>query len=71
MTEHIERGLNLTESLERIDPFKNLIIADNDFLNQIKERSPCSKCRKSRKFFCYTCYIPVDKLDGLLPNVEV
>lgn len=71
MTENIEAAFNLMKS-ERADPFEKLKISSNEFLQRIEERSPCPKCNKSRKFFCYTCYVPVisDK-DGVLPNVEV
>lgn len=55
----------------RDDPFVKLKISDNDFLNHVEDRSPCSKCRKSRKFFCYSCFVPVDGLASKLPNVEV
>ncbi|KAJ6637705.1 tRNA-uridine aminocarboxypropyltransferase 1 [Pseudolycoriella hygida] len=64
-----ENGFNSAAS--RVDPFKKLKIADNDFLNQIEGRSPCPECRKSRKFFCYSCYVPVERLNGALPNVEL
>lgn len=64
-----ETTLNLKPPL---DPFKELKISNNDILYQIEERSPCSKCKKSRKFFCYNCYLPVGVLaSGALPNVEV
>ncbi|XP_037028911.1 tRNA-uridine aminocarboxypropyltransferase 1 [Bradysia coprophila] len=64
-----ETELNGTAS--RDNPFAKLKILDNDFLNQIEDRFPCSKCRKSRKFFCYSCFVPVDRLANRLPNVEV
>lgn len=55
----------------RLNPFVNMNIESNGFLKDITERSPCSKCHKSRKFFCYTCYIPVTRLSQLIPNVKV
>lgn len=64
-----ETTITIKES--RTDPFEKLKISNNDILNQVEERSPCPKCRKSRKFFCYSCYVPVDRLAGILPNVEV
>ena len=51
-------------------PFVNLRIADNQVLNTIEGRSPCTKCTKSRKFFCYTCNIPVEALKSRLPIVH-
>lgn len=68
LIEMTETGFNETS---RVDPFSNLKISNNDILNEIDERSPCSKCRKSRKFFCYSCYVPVEKLADILPYVEV
>lgn len=59
------------ESSHRLNPFLNMKITNNSFLKEITERSPCSKCHKSRKFFCYTCYIPVPRLAELLPKVDV
>lgn len=40
-------------------------------LDDIKERTPCPKCKKSRKFFCYSCYIPVPSVRDILPRVSV
>lgn len=45
----------------RIDgaPFENLKISDSRILNTLEGRRKCELCYKSRKFFCYTCYVPV------------
>lgn len=40
-------------------------------LDDIKERTPCPKCKKSRKFFCYSCYIPVPSVRDILPRVSL
>ncbi|XP_029172787.1 DTW domain-containing protein 1 [Nylanderia fulva] len=40
-------------------PFKNLKISDSGILNTLEGRKTCELCCKSRKFFCYTCYVPV------------
>lgn len=60
-----------TETSRRPNPFENMKIQNNSFLKEINDRSPCTKCHKSRKFFCYTCYIPVARLTELLPKVIV
>lgn len=56
---------------ERRDPFEFMKITDNTFLSDIKGRSACPKCNKSRKFFCYTCYVPTATVGQLLPVVKV
>lgn len=56
---------------ERKYPFARVKIADNSILNTIEGRRPCSKCGKSRKFFCYTCYVPVLDLQKNLPYVKL
>lgn len=53
------------------DPFECMKIADNQFLNTIDGRSACPKCFKSRKFFCYSCYVPVKELASQLPKVKL
>jgi hypothetical protein len=40
-------------------------------LEDISERQLCTKCKKSRKYFCYNCYIPVHNLQGHVPKVKV
>lgn len=63
--------MNIQEYLSRDYPFNGMKISEKDDLKKVKERSPCSKCHKSRKYFCYSCYIPVDDLTGKLPNIKV
>jgi hypothetical protein len=53
------------------DPFKDLKIKNWMILDDISERQPCIKCKKSRKYFCYNCYIPVQSLQGHVPVVKV
>ncbi len=43
-------------------PFAGLRIADTEALNRQPGREPCPVCSRSRKFFCYTCYVPVASL---------
>ncbi|TDG48712.1 hypothetical protein AWZ03_004824 [Drosophila navojoa] len=52
-------------------PFINMRIADNSVLDTIEGRHSCRHCNRSRKFFCYNCYVPVGKLVNLLPVVEL
>ncbi|XP_018329283.1 DTW domain-containing protein 1 [Agrilus planipennis] len=54
-----------------ISPFDGMRISDNCFLKDMEGRQPCPKCYKSRKFFCYTCYVPIVKLEGRLPHVKL
>lgn len=63
--------MNVEEYLSRIYPFEGMKISNKDILQKVEERSPCSKCHKSRKYFCYSCFIPVDDLIGKLPNIKV
>lgn len=52
------------------EPFKYLKIDDASVLNTVKGREICSRCYKSRKFFCYTCCISVID-DKYIPQVKV
>lgn len=62
---------NKENDLGHRNPFEFMKICDNSFLNDIRGRSPCTKCKKSRKFFCYTCYLPTEEIAPLLPKVKV
>lgn len=53
------------------NPFSGFKIDDNSILDQLEGRHPCPKCGKSRKFFCYSCYVPIAELQGKLPAVKV
>ncbi|XP_044726656.1 tRNA-uridine aminocarboxypropyltransferase 1 isoform X2 [Chrysoperla carnea] len=61
----------LSQSLIDEDPFLYLKIEDTSILDSIDSRRPCTKCCKSRKYFCYTCYVPVQDLQGKLPVVKL
>lgn len=52
-------------------PFEGLQISDNSVLNELAGRHPCPNCGKSRKFFCYNCYVPIAELKGSIPQVKV
>lgn len=59
------------ESVEHRNPFEFMQIDNTEFLNTIDGRSACPKCSKSRKFFCYTCYVPVENVKARLPTVRL
>ncbi|XP_034189985.2 tRNA-uridine aminocarboxypropyltransferase 1 [Osmia lignaria lignaria] len=46
------------ESIDRA-PFRHLKITDAGILDTIEGRETCKRCCRSRKFFCYSCYLPV------------
>ncbi|KAJ8954345.1 hypothetical protein NQ318_011016 [Aromia moschata] len=50
-------------------PFEGIKIDDNSILDSLEGRHPCPKCGKSRKFYCYSCYVPIQELQGKLPKV--
>lgn len=49
-------------------PFEGLKMSNSDILDSLNSRSPCPRCGKSRMYFCYTCYIPVSRLEGRIPT---
>lgn len=53
------------------NPFDGFRIDDNSVLNELEGRHACPKCGKSRKFFCYTCYVPIAELAGKFPKLKV
>lgn len=52
-------------------PFVGMRISDHTILDTIEGRHNCRLCHRSRKFFCYNCYIPVGELADLLPQLEL
>lgn len=53
------------------NPFDGFNISDNSVLSGLEGRHPCPQCGKSRKYFCYTCYVPITELEGKLPKIQV
>lgn len=51
-------------------PFQGMRIDDNKVLGTV-ERSFCLKCKKSRKFFCYTCLVVLPGLEDMVPQIRV
>lgn len=52
-------------------PFEGMDIANTEPLDSLTGRSACSKCGKSRMYFCYTCFVPVSILQGRIPFCKV
>ncbi|CAG5124360.1 unnamed protein product [Candidula unifasciata] len=52
------------------NPFPDTIIADWRFLDA-SPRSHCRKCSKSRKYYCYSCCVPLPHLESGLPKVKL
>ncbi|KAH3825884.1 tRNA-uridine aminocarboxypropyltransferase 1-like [Dreissena polymorpha] len=53
------------------EPFPGLKIESSDFLNDLDGRSKCSKCQRSRKFYCYTCFLPLPEIEHRIPRVKL
>lgn len=43
-------------------------MSDTSALARQSERQPCPRCNRSRKFFCYTCLLPLPGLQSALPR---
>ncbi|XP_076035843.1 tRNA-uridine aminocarboxypropyltransferase 1 [Oratosquilla oratoria] len=67
----ISEQIKLIRPVEGAGPLDDLSIADSTFLNELESRSECPKCNKSRKYFCYTCYVPVREVEGKIPQLEL
>ncbi|XP_053669922.1 tRNA-uridine aminocarboxypropyltransferase 1 [Anopheles nili] len=59
------------EASHRPDPFEGMNIAATEFLMDVEGRSSCPNCGKSRKFFCYTCYVPVAEIKSRVPRINL
>lgn len=63
-----------TTSVLQGTPLQNLRLASQAVLERAQKqgRSICPKCHGSRKFYCYTCYIPVEAVPTReIPVVKV
>ncbi|GAB6030281.1 DTW domain-containing protein 1 [Chamberlinius hualienensis] len=49
----------------------DLKISSADFLDLLTGRSLCPKCGKSRKYFCYTCYVAMDEIADRIPKLHL
>lgn len=52
-------------------PFIHMKINDYSVLDTIEGRFNCPECSRSRKFFCYSCYVPVGNLGEVFPKVKI
>ncbi|BFF91312.1 DTW domain-containing protein 1 [Drosophila madeirensis] len=57
------------QTRQRKYPFIHMRIADHTVLDSIEGRHTCRRCSRSRKFFCYSCHIPVGELEKVLPRL--
>ena len=55
--------------LHKDNLFGQLKIEDTSPLHQIVDRSVCSSCHRSLKFFCYDCYLPLENTIKLIPRI--
>ncbi|XP_035778575.1 tRNA-uridine aminocarboxypropyltransferase 1-like [Anopheles albimanus] len=62
---------NTEDNATRADPFEGMDIANTDFLMDVEGRSSCPVCGRSRKFFCYTCYVPVASINDRVPRIAL
>lgn len=53
------------------NPWRGMKIKNGDVLETVEGRAACPKCKKSRKYFCYTCYVPMAELESHVPKVKL
>eukprot|EP00898_Chlorokybus_atmophyticus_P001123 jgi/Chlat1/2010/Chrsp158S02322 len=64
-------NINLRHPEWRMPPLhEGLQISPHTPLQACKERMPCPQCKKSRRFFCYDCLIPMTP-GGAIPCVQL
>lgn len=56
---------------ENPSPFSQFKIDSSDFLDDVPDRSECPVCNKSRKYYCYNCYVPVGGIAKKIPFVKL
>lgn len=70
MKENDTPEVNVTDLIN--NPFQDMKISENwKAMSLVKGRTPCPKCQKSRKYFCYSCYVPVKEITDIIPKVKV
>lgn len=71
-TDNIKKTSPLEKEQKVIDkaPFHHLKITNAQILNTIEGRKICECCNRSRKFFCYSCYLPVISKE-YFPTIKV
>ena len=56
--------------LSEDNPFSGMVgISDTSKLSTVTDRTVCPECKKSRKYYCYTCYVPVKETRDIIPQV--
>ncbi|XP_011205554.1 tRNA-uridine aminocarboxypropyltransferase 1 [Bactrocera dorsalis] len=58
-------------STPRKYPFAKMRLDDTHQLDAIEGRFTCTQCNRSRKFYCYNCYVPVGNVGDFIPHVEI
>jgi len=67
----IKNTLRSTPAASSFEPFVGKKIDSSDFLDELEGRTKCPNCLRSRKFFCYTCYVPMPTVENRLPKIKV
>ncbi|NWI89595.1 DTWD1 protein, partial [Pitta sordida] len=73
-TECLESQELQTPSSFQDNPLKKLQLASQEVLEKAKKsgRSKCPRCRSSRMFYCYTCFVPVETVPTKeIPTVKL
>ncbi|KAF2356338.1 DTW protein [Trinorchestia longiramus] len=51
--------------------FDEFRINDSRFLEEAEGRSRCTECGQSRKYFCYSCFLPLERFEDRVPSVQL
>ncbi|XP_027544348.1 DTW domain-containing protein 1 isoform X2 [Neopelma chrysocephalum] len=73
-TECLESQELQTPSSFQDNPLQQLQLASQEVLEKAKKsgRSKCPRCRSSRMFYCYTCFVPVETVPTKeIPTVKL
>ena len=68
---HIENSSLWVRKGEEDPMSQRFRIASTDFLDEIEGRTLCDRCLRSRKYFCYTCIVPLPEVRDRLPVVSL
>jgi len=72
LRKYSKEQLRLMKPANIIDnPFQDLQITNSSFLEELDGRMNCEKCNKSRKYFCYTCYVALPIFADKVPKVSL
>jgi len=69
--EPLIRNSSLWTNKEETDPMGKFCIDSTEALDLIDERILCPQCNRSRKYFCYTCYVPMNSIKSQIPFVRL